>query len=144
MTIAHSHTRTQRPQTTSRWVIWPLPFFLRTDTLSRKKLYSLWHSYVQSTMHTRRFDFWMVKGRQTSCTGARKAWASLLKYGFCIGTYYGELKSSTQGEQKWNRKIPAINLLDFAYSACWCWSEITASLSSGNYIMLFSRRQPTS
>ena len=59
----------------------------------------------------------MVKGRQTSGIRVRKAWVHLLqKYGFCIG----ELKTSIPGERKWNRKIPAINLLDFAHSACRC------------------------
>ena len=56
--------------------------------------------------------------RSTSCIRVRKGWARF-KYGFCIVTY-GGTKNNHNRSTKQKKKIPAINIVDFAHSACLC------------------------
>ena len=68
-TIAHSHTRTQRPQMTSGRVIWPLLFFLKEPHTKQKKNKCMHttDAYCSTSMmlHISALQGQVVNGRQS-------------------------------------------------------------------------------
>ena len=62
----------------------------------------------------------MVKGRQTSCIRVRKAWAHFIAKVWLLHWNIWGAKIIHTRRTKVKRKIPTINLLDFAHSACRC------------------------